>query len=69
MENMVYDGKEYRLDGANVVDNNTNTVVCTSLAMSICNFYNLVLPKCETETGGRIDTNYLNSLVKNRLGK
>ena len=64
-----FNGKSYRVDGANIVDNKTNIVVCQEVATMICNLHTIVLAKREDSVGGRIDTAYLNERVKRLLSK
>jgi hypothetical protein len=66
---LVYENKTYRVDGSHIVDNTTNIVVCQELTNKICNQFNIVLAKRESEVGGRIDTSYLNERVKRLLNK
>jgi hypothetical protein len=66
---LVYENKTYRVDGSNIVDNTTNIVVCQEIASKICNQFNILLAKSESEVGGRIDTAYLNERVKRLLNK
>jgi hypothetical protein len=64
-----FDNTDYRVDGFNIVNDTTNMVVSNSLAMMIAEATGLQLPKTPVETGGRLDTGYLNSLIKTRTNK
>lgn len=64
-----HDGETYRVSGCDIVNDKTNIVVSTSLAMTLANIFSINLPKPVVETGGRLDIGYLNSLVKSRIKK
>lgn len=64
-----HDGTEFRFDGKDIVNDKTNIIVSTSMAMQLANLFSVPLPKPVIETDSRLDVNYLNSLVKNRVKK
>lgn len=67
--NFNHDGTDFRFDGKDIVNDKTNIIVSTTLAMQLANMFSVPLPQPVIETGGMVDVNYLNSLVKTRLKK
>lgn len=59
-----FDGKTYYEVDGNIVDNR-NILVCSEIANKICEVFGIVV-KTNAENSQRVDTVYLNSLIKAR---
>jgi formiminotetrahydrofolate cyclodeaminase len=64
---MTLNDKVYRLDNGKIVDDITNIVVCSEVAMEIARLYNIKINLDNDETSDRINAAGLNNLLNNLL--
>jgi len=69
MQTVTHNGVNYRIENENVVNDNTNLVVCTSLASEIASAAGIVIAQRTIESAHRIDPHFLNMLIQKRIQK